>query len=68
MRVSTGIIEDSIFIEITDFGKGLPQDNPALGTGRGIENMKYRAAQIGGTLEIESNSNGTCVRLELPVS
>jgi len=67
MKISTGATEEIIFVEITDFGKGIPQDNSVLGSGRGIENMKYRAVQIGGVLEIESTNEGTCIRLKLPV-
>jgi len=38
------------------------------GTGRGLPNMRRRAARVGGSLEVESTAAGTRVQLRLPLS
>jgi len=54
----------TVVIEISDNGHGI---NEKRTTGRGINNMYQRAKNIGGELDIESNSSGTKVRLLVPV-
>lgn len=58
------------FVEIADDGKGLvPAAEEAagrVGGGRGLGNMRSRAAAIGATLAIDSGPDGTRVRLRLP--
>ena len=49
------------FVEVRDDGRGFA--NP--GSGRGLANMRARAEQIGGRIEIASNASGTCVTLWL---
>jgi signal transduction histidine kinase len=51
-----------VYLEIRDDGQGMHN----RGHGRGLENMRYRAQQIGGTLAIASDTHGTQVRLWLP--
>jgi signal transduction histidine kinase len=52
-------------LEIEDDGGGVQ----ASGThGRGIGNMRHRAGQLGGTLDVRAGPGGTCVALQLPVS
>ncbi|MEZ5590739.1 MAG: hypothetical protein R3F53_08545 [Gammaproteobacteria bacterium] len=64
LTLRTGSVDNQVFIEVADNGcNGLPQ----TGKGRGLDNMQQRALAIGGTLEIISNSSGTCVRLQLPL-
>lgn len=54
-----------IEISLRDDGLGFP---PAAlnGKGRGLANMKKRAASIGAELRIESHSGGSCVHIVLP--
>jgi signal transduction histidine kinase len=52
-----------VYLEIRDDGQGMHN----RGHGRGLENMRYRAQQIGGTLAIASDTHGTQVRLWLPL-
>jgi signal transduction histidine kinase len=64
---------DYVLVEIQDKGKGIPlekQEEMALaGTpGVGIRGMRERLRQLGGTLEISSNSHGTLVSVRLPVA
>jgi signal transduction histidine kinase len=60
-------------VEVRDEGKGIPADQiPELAVkgspGVGLRGMKERLAQLGGTLEINSNGNGTAVVAKLPVA
>jgi len=53
--------ERSFTITIADNGKGFEQVNPGSG-GNGLQNMKKRAEEIGGSFKIQSSSgNGTRV-------
>lgn len=69
IRVATGVIEGEIthiFIDVIDYGRGIERDCESTSTGRGIENMKYRAQQIGSELTIDTCADGCRVRLLLP--
>lgn len=63
---------DSIVLEITDNGKGLPDGasldggNETSMLGVGVMGMKQRLDQLGGKLEIFSNGKGTTVRASAP--
>ncbi len=63
-----GIEQQKIRMEITDDGCGLPQ-KAGMRPGNGLENMKKRAAEIGGTCEFlhPESGKGTVVRLTVPV-
>ena len=59
------------FVEIADDGKGLAPaaaeaEAGRFGGGRGLGNVRSRAAAIGATLAIASGPDGTRVRLRLP--
>lgn len=57
-----------LLMKITDNGKGFEMGNQsASGGGNGLQNMRQRAADIGGKLEIFSNST-TGTRIEVRVS
>jgi PAS domain S-box-containing protein len=60
-------------LEVKDMGKGIPAEKRvALESdgqiGLGIRGMRERIRLLGGTLEIESNAQGTLVRASLPAS
>jgi signal transduction histidine kinase len=57
--------EDQVMIEVADNGQWARSDPKR--TGRGLPNMRKRAAVIGGALSIDTPSTGTCVRIRLPV-
>lgn len=54
---------ERLMLSVKDDGVGLGAEK---GKGKGISNMKARAKEIGGKLEITSN-NGTCLNLEIPI-
>jgi signal transduction histidine kinase len=64
VRVETGVEDPGgrVYIRVRDNGTGFSGDH----TGYGIDNMRRRAALIGGRLEIEPSLAGTTLSLELP--
>ncbi|MGK2850424.1 MAG: sensor histidine kinase [Candidatus Limnocylindrales bacterium] len=57
---------DSLTMEVEDDGIGLPA--MARPTGTGLESMRERAAEVGGTVSVEAaRPRGTIVRAELPL-
>jgi signal transduction histidine kinase len=68
------IVQDEacLRVEIEDAGKGIPfEKRSAFGlsahTGVGLRGMRERLRQLGGTLQVQSNSPGTRVTAILPV-
>jgi signal transduction histidine kinase len=66
--------EGTVRVQITDEGHGFsmqagPDDKQAaFSTGVGIMGMRQRLRQLGGDLEIESNSEGTTVNAKIQIS
>jgi PAS domain S-box-containing protein len=62
--------EGAIVLQIKDDGKGLgPPDlrsAPERGSGMGLHIMDYRARLIGGSLQLQSDRNGTTVSCRVP--
>jgi signal transduction histidine kinase len=59
-------------VEIEDAGKGIPLEKrlsleASVQTGVGLRGMRERLRRLGGTLNIQSNGNGTLVTATLPV-
>ena len=54
-----------VALVITDNGKGFPEGRPK---GMGLQNMRYRAGAVGGTLEITSTGGGTVVNCTVPLT
>ncbi|HEV2615527.1 MAG TPA: PAS domain S-box protein [Candidatus Acidoferrales bacterium] len=65
--------ERRVSLEVSDQGKGMPlplrdlEQNTGNRTGVGISGMRERLRDLGGTLEIESTSQGTTVRAAIPL-
>ncbi len=60
---------EGIRLRVWDHGKGLPKetaDDVPAGFGVGIRGMHERVRQLGGRMEIRSESTGTTVEVELP--
>ncbi len=71
IRLST--TEDSVILEIQDYGKGIPPDrfeqsSPGRmrGSGVGLRGMYERMLQTGGRLDLISGEKGTTVRAVIP--
>ena len=65
--------EARLTVEIEDAGKGIPANRQmalvsSAQTGVGLRGMRERLRQLGGTLHIHSNDNGTRVTAVLPVA
>jgi two-component system NarL family sensor kinase len=63
----------NLVVQVEDAGKGIPEDKQLelMGAGRsgvGFRGMRERLRQLGGTLRISSNENGTTVIATLPVN
>jgi signal transduction histidine kinase len=73
IAVRTGTSErdgrPGVWIEITDDGVGYAASGttPRDGGGRGLRNMRRRAAELGGYLVVATGPDGTRIRLELPL-
>jgi signal transduction histidine kinase len=64
-RVSVGLAEGQLVVEIQDDGVGF--DPAAQTSGFGVVGMRERVYLTDGTLEVQSNERGTTVRARLPV-
>ena len=68
IRIETAA-DSCIRLMITDDGTGFdPQEHSSAQGGRGLANLRHRAAQIGATLEIRSSPTGSCITLLLPLT
>jgi two-component system NarL family sensor kinase len=57
-----------LVLEVEDDGIGMNLDDPpGLASGVGIQGMRARIEQLGGTLRLSSAECGVCVRAEVPV-
>lgn len=68
MKLVTGVAEDSVFIEVIDYGAGFETSSVSEKQGRGVKNMHYRAQQLDAELEFRQLTKGTSVRLLLAVT
>jgi signal transduction histidine kinase len=59
-------VENELFVSIIDNGKGF--DPTTVEEGNGLNNMKKRAHEIDGNINIHSEtSKGTTVQLQMPI-
>lgn len=67
------IHDHEVFVEVRDQGKGIPSQKQSEmrksgRTGVGFRGMRERLRQLGGTLDIRSDSSGTIVSATLPLT
>ncbi len=68
VKVSLRVTREHLALQVRDDGRGCDRKKDDCGKkGRGISNMKARAAEIGGKTTIIWD-NGTCVSVEMPLS
>ena len=72
LRVCARPEGDWLLFDVEDDGRGMPPlapdaTSPTRGH-RGLENMRARAKQLGGLLELRSNGGGTVLRLRVPIA
>jgi len=63
--------QNQLFVTVSDSGKGIPKDKQLslqAGEGVGLRGMRERLKQLGGTLELASNENGTIVTATLTLA
>jgi signal transduction histidine kinase len=71
--IRVGVEDHGIFVEVQDYGKGIPRHKQlelttSGRTGVGFRGMRERLRQLGGTLEIRSDRGGTTVSAALPLA
>ncbi|HLV85571.1 MAG TPA: sensor histidine kinase [Candidatus Sulfotelmatobacter sp.] len=65
---------ENALLVIRDFGKGIPKETleqftqSGTNVGVGLAGIRERVKELGGTLEIHSSSNGTSLKVELPIT
>lgn len=65
---------DEVRLEIEDNGRGIPRKalkrlmEGAGETGVGIAGMRERLRELGGSVQVESDSSGTLLRVSIPIS
>jgi signal transduction histidine kinase len=69
--ISIGAEDSRILVRVQDRGKGIPLErqlelNSTDRTGVGFRGMRERVRQLGGSLEIQSQENGTVIIVTLP--
>jgi len=63
-----------VVLEIKDNGSGVPEEllkrfqTTGAGMGVGLAGIRERAWELGGSLKVESDSNGTLVRVNIPIT
>ncbi len=65
MQINLAFNHEVMVLTIRDNGKGF--DSNANGNGMGLRIMRYRAQCIGGSCNVQSNSEGTVVRCRVPL-
>jgi signal transduction histidine kinase len=70
--ISLSHVGESVSLEIRDEGKGIPEERLAKiqghRTGVGITGMRERVRHLNGTIDIQSNANGTKISVTLPAA
>jgi signal transduction histidine kinase len=71
-KISLSRQGESVSLEIQDEGKGIPEERLAKiqghRTGVGITGMRERVRHLNGTINIQSNANGTKISVTLPAA
>jgi len=58
------VVRDDLVVVISDDGLGMLSSGHH---GRGLNNIRHRAARLNGELDVESSGKGTLLRIRLPM-
>jgi signal transduction histidine kinase len=67
VRVATALEDGHVVVIVTDNGRGFAQRDESERHSKGLKNQLRRAASIGAEVQLASSSDGTCLRLLLPL-
>ena len=72
-KVSVARFNGVVLVEVADRGKGIaPEKRYEMETsgtlGVGLRGMRERILQLGGSMKIDSNGQGTIVRVQVPLA
>jgi len=66
---------NEVILQVKDYGPGMPPEllqrvrgKSGTGGGVGLKSMRERISELGGRFEIESDKNGTLIRVAVPLS
>ena len=66
--LAIGIEGDTLFLRVSDDGKGIPANRLPTNTSHGLASMRHRIAALGGTWDVRSpTSGGTVVTALIPL-
>ncbi|WP_430791738.1 sensor histidine kinase [Actinoplanes sp. G11-F43] len=67
VRVTLSYLDDEVVLDVRDDGSGFEPGGPARGRGFGLDGMRRRLRELGGTLDVESEpGGGTALRAAVP--
>jgi signal transduction histidine kinase len=74
VEISLTVTENQVLLCVRDFGRGMParlrqgSDPNGSHVGVGLSGMRERVTDLGGSFDIESDSNGTKIIVALPLA
>jgi PAS domain S-box-containing protein len=72
--VQLELVPDAVRLQVRDHGQGIPPELlekfrfDGTGVGVGLRSIRERISELGGRFEIESDKNGTLIRVTAPLS
>lgn len=72
--VQLQLVPDAVRLQVRDYGQGISPELlekfrfDGTGVGVGLRSIRERIAELGGRFEIESDKNGTLIRVAIPLS
>lgn len=72
-EVTLEMLRDNVVLQVRDHGKGIPMESlqafrsKGVGFGVGLTGMRERVRELGGQLDIQSDSAGTLIYVSLPL-
>ncbi len=67
VTIETAIHNEDFVLKISDNGRGFDKNNVHK-EGNGLYNFEKRMEEIGGTFQIESSFDGTCIQFSFPIA